>query len=161
MQRMAEAGISSALAMLPALGADATISTFDVIPWRQIQGSYLMEADFADRRLWQINGDVGVLEEAQKHIELFRSADLIFVDGPKDGVFEQKFLDNIHRIGLKPGALLLFDDIRVWRMLDIWRRISHPKLDLTGFGHWTGTGLVEWLGGNRIAGRQDQQALLK
>ena len=28
--------------------------------------------------------------------------------------------------------------------LRIWRAIARPKLDVTSFGHWTGTGLVEW-----------------
>jgi hypothetical protein len=30
-------------------------------------------------------------------------------------------------------------------MIGIWRGIRHPKLDLTSFGHWSGTGLVEWI----------------
>lgn len=38
----------------------------------------------------------------------------------------------------------LFDDIRVWNMLAIWRGIRRPKLDLTSFGHWSGTGLVDY-----------------
>jgi hypothetical protein len=29
-------------------------------------------------------------------------------------------------------------------MLDIWYNLDKPKLDLTSFGHWSGTGLVEW-----------------
>jgi len=39
---------------------------------------------------------------------------------------------------------VLFDDIRLWNMLDIWRSIDFPKLDLTSFGHWSGTGVVQW-----------------
>jgi hypothetical protein len=39
---------------------------------------------------------------------------------------------------------LVFDDIRIWNMLRIWREIVRPKLDLTSFGHWTGTGIVDW-----------------
>ncbi|MGH7312141.1 MAG: hypothetical protein ACREJV_03130 [Candidatus Rokuibacteriota bacterium] len=31
-----------------------------------------------------------------------------------------------------------------WNMLAIWREIRMPKLDVTSFGHWSGTGLVEW-----------------
>ncbi len=38
----------------------------------------------------------------------------------------------------------MFDDIRVWNMLEIWRGIRRPKLDLTSFGHWSGTGLVDY-----------------
>jgi len=29
-------------------------------------------------------------------------------------------------------------------MLKIWRDIQEPKMDMTSFGNWTGTGFVEW-----------------
>jgi hypothetical protein len=29
-------------------------------------------------------------------------------------------------------------------MLGVWRGIARPKLDLTSFGHGSGTGLVRW-----------------
>jgi hypothetical protein len=38
----------------------------------------------------------------------------------------------------------MFDDIHLWNTLGTWRRISRPKLGLTSFGHWSGTGLVDW-----------------
>jgi hypothetical protein len=28
-------------------------------------------------------------------------------------------------------------------MVNLWRRIDSPKIDLTSFGHWSGTGLVD------------------
>jgi len=70
---------------------------------------------------------------------------MIFVDGPKDGIFEQRLLDNMRAASFdtKPMILIL-DDIRLWNMLGIWRKVSFPKLDLTSFGHWSGTGLIEW-----------------
>jgi hypothetical protein len=40
----------------------------------------------------------------------------------------------------------MFDDTRVLNMIEIWRRLNRPKLDLTSFGHWSGTGLVDWNG---------------
>ena len=46
--------------------------------------------------------------------------------------------------------LILLDDIRLWKMLKIWREISMPKLDLTSFGHWSGTGIVQSKPGNRL-----------
>ena len=39
----------------------------------------------------------------------------------------------------------LFDDIKELNMLGTWRAITRPKLDITSFGHWTGTGLVHWV----------------
>ena len=76
-----------------------------------------------------------------------KAADIIFVDGPKDGRFEQVFLDRLAELHLPKCPLLILDDIRLWNMLAIWRDIRRPKLDLTSFGHWSGTGIVEWSGG--------------
>jgi len=44
----------------------------------------------------------------------------------------------------KTELWVIFDDIRDLNMLQFWRDIAPPKLDLSSFGHWTGTGLVRW-----------------
>ena len=59
---------------------------------------------------------------------------------PKDGKVEPALFDNFATIGLKEGAVLVLDDIRMLVMLPLWRRIALPKIDLTSFGHWSGTG---------------------
>jgi hypothetical protein len=100
--------------------------------------------DFADGSLRQLTCNLGEAQSACQHAAVLTDAQVIFVDGPKDGVFERSLLANLHRIGVKPGTLLILDDIRLWRMLDIWRKIAKPKLDVTSLGHYTGTGLVEW-----------------
>ncbi|HEV2495538.1 MAG TPA: methyltransferase [Terriglobia bacterium] len=135
----------SALAILQTLSPGAALHTFDIIPWEQFPDTCLRGEDFADGRLQQWIGDVGNAEVMRQHAELFARADFIFIDGPKDGVFEQKLLDQFSSMNLPQHPLLLLDDIRVWNMLAIWRRIRRPKLDLTSFGHWSGTGLVSWV----------------
>jgi len=135
----------SALAMLASLPPNARLCTFDILPWQGFPDTALKAEDFADGRLKQMLGDVADPEVMKQHADLFLAADLIFVDGPKDGVFEQKFLDLLGTLELTKQPLLLFDDIRVWNMLAIWRQIKKPKLDLTSFGHWSGTGLVHWI----------------
>jgi predicted O-methyltransferase YrrM len=134
----------SALAILPALPTDGQLVTIDVIPWYEISGTFLKNSDFVGGKLTQIVCDLREAQTCTMHSSLLREADLIFVDGPKDGVFERKLAQNFDLLGLKPGALVVFDDIRIWNMLRIWQEIAHPKLDLTGLGHWTGTGLVDW-----------------
>ena len=62
----------------------------------------------------------------------------------KDGVCEPRILANLQRIAFRKPPLLVMEDIRVWTMLKVWRDIPYPKLDVTSFGSWTGTGLVEW-----------------
>ena len=47
---------------------------------------------------------------------------------------------------LKKECIVMFDDIRMWNMIKIWRDIKRSKMDLTSFGHWSGTGMVHWNG---------------
>ena len=75
---------------------------------------------------------------------MLEDAELIFMDALKDGIQEYKFLENLSTVKFKNKCLFLFDDIRLWNMLDIWFHMDKPKLDLTSFGHWSGTGIVEW-----------------
>lgn len=133
----------SALALKRYLPEGSRIVTFDVVPWSEYPEHVLVEADF-DERLEQVIADLSVLSVAHDHAALLGQADLIFVDAAKDGAMEAKFLDNFCTVGLEPGALLVFDDIRLMNMISIWRQLQMSKLDVTSFGHWSGTGLVRW-----------------
>jgi hypothetical protein len=106
----------------------------------------LTEGDFATGRLTQEVADIAAPGEIERYRELFDSADFIFVDGPKDGVTETNFLAALARLALPLNPVVMFDDIRVLNMVAIWRGLARPKLDLTSFGHWSGTGLVDWNG---------------
>ncbi|MEI6536243.1 MAG: hypothetical protein WCN98_12930 [Verrucomicrobiaceae bacterium] len=138
----------STLAMKKFLRPGSRMATFDIMPWEQFQHACFRPADFADGSLVQKIGDLSNPAVFQEHQALLDESDLIFCDGPKDGVFERRFLENLAAFGSAKPRLLVFDDIRLWKMLDIWRDINHPKLDITSFGHWTGTGLVAWNGGS-------------
>jgi predicted O-methyltransferase YrrM len=139
----------SALAMLPELGPDARMVTMDIVPWTEIPECLLRAEDFQDGRLLQVIADVGDRREAECHADLISSADLLFVDAAKDGALERRILANFEAIGLKDGVIVVFDDIRVWNMLDIWREITRPKLDVTSLGHYSGTGLIDWSASHR------------
>jgi predicted O-methyltransferase YrrM len=135
---------TASLAMLSQLPDDGRLTTFDVIPWPQIKPPVLRESDFADGRLKQEIADLQDFATMERYREIFQTADFIFVDAAKDGVMEQRFLDNFRKLGLPKGPLVMFDDIREWKMLRIWNDITEPKLDITSFGHWTGSGWVDW-----------------
>jgi predicted O-methyltransferase YrrM len=132
----------SALAMLQRLQPGAEIVTFDVVPWRDFADTCLRETDFSGGRLRQIVGDLSQASEFARHAGLIGAADMIFVDGPKDGVFEPAFLAALDRVSFARRPLLVLDDIRFPNMVALWERIAAPKLDLTSFGHWSGTGVV-------------------
>ena len=135
----------SALAIREALPPGSRLVTFDIIPWDQIPDTCLRAEDFADGTLSQIIGDVSDPAVMRQHAEVFQGADIIFADGPKDGKFERVLLERFTELGLPKGPLVVLDDIRVWNMLAIWREIRRPKLDVTSFGHWSGTGFVDWV----------------
>jgi predicted O-methyltransferase YrrM len=133
----------SALAMKSALAREARLETFDIVPWKRYPGCLFKESDF-DGRLHQKLGDLADAHVFRQHGDLLAAADLIFVDAPKDGHFEPAFLANLETLSFRKAPLLILDDIRLWKMLATWRAIEHPKLDLTSFGHWSGTGIVQW-----------------
>ena len=72
------------------------------------------------------------------------------MDAPKDGVFEYRFLQLLSTLQPKKNKLLILDDIRFINMVDLWVSIESPKLDVSSFGHWSGTGLVDISEGLRI-----------
>ena len=136
----------SALCMKGSLQPGAEIITVDIVPWREITDTAFLPQDFEDGQLKQAIGDLSNPEFFESFTPILSNCDLLFVDGPKNVVFEEALLRNLARIKLSPNVLVLFDDTRQWNMLRIWHEISRPKLDLTSFGHWTGTGLVDWNG---------------
>ncbi len=70
------------------------------------------------------------------------SADLIFLDGPKDGTFEPQFLARFLALPRDRAQCLVIDDVKVNTMVDIWQQFPVSKIDAASVGHWSGTGLV-------------------
>jgi predicted O-methyltransferase YrrM len=134
------------LSLAQTLPAGGRVVTFDLQAWRDFEQTWLIESDFADGRITQILADIGTPGGIRPYQDIFADADFIFVDGPKDGVTEQKFIDAIGSLVLPKNPIVMFDDTRVINMIEIWRRFSRSKMDITSFGHWSGTGLVDWNG---------------
>jgi O-methyltransferase len=132
------------LAMLATLPAGSSITTFDVIAWQNAPEGVLQQADFDSGRLKQHVDDVTVREGFDRYRPVFAEADFIAIDAAKDGQMEGRLIEMFRAFPFSKPPVFFFDDIRVWNMLRFWRDIPWPKLDLTSFGHWTGTGLAEW-----------------
>lgn len=137
-----ESGLG-ALAMREALPPDGKILTFDILPWSP-ESSVITREDVDGGAVVPLRDDLSDPAVAAHYARELREADFLFIGAAKDGVQERVFLENFRKVGLKKGAVLFLDDIRLWNMLAIWREISMPKLDLTGFGHWSGSGVVLW-----------------
>ena len=139
-----EIGTGSGIASKAILNkTNADINTFDIIPWRE-DDSHLTKVEFTNNRLTQIIENLSNPQSFRKYSELISSSDLILLDADKSGTFEDSLLTKISTISFESKYRLLFiDDIRYFSMYKIWKKIHNPKIDLTSFGHWSGSGLVD------------------
>jgi predicted O-methyltransferase YrrM len=133
----------SALALKKNLPSQGRVITFDIIPWMTYPNKCLHSTDFEDGRLEQRIDDLGDLITMERHREVLERAELIFIDAAKDGKLEQRLVENLQVLDFRQPPVVIFDDIRVWNMLAIWQQLRWPKMDLTSFGHWSGTGICE------------------
>lgn len=122
------------------------IITYDVVPWSKIKGTHLREEDF-DNKLEQRIIDFSNINQIRTQRNEFKNAYFIFVDMAKDGVSEKLFCDYLDSLNFDKlnAPFVVFDDIRFNSMLEFWRNINHPKMDITSIGHWSGTGIVHWV----------------
>jgi len=134
---------TSARVMLDFSSDESQVTTFDVTPWKKYETTYLTDKDFSTGKLVQHIDDLKEDSTFDKYKNLLTQADFIMCDGPKDGIFERKFYSLLSTLDFptKPRYLLL-DDIRFPSEMQSWRLITSPKIDLTSFGHFSGTGLV-------------------
>jgi predicted O-methyltransferase YrrM len=135
----------SARVIQHALPPGGKIITYDILSWKAFPDAHLIDEDFDDGRLEQRLIDLADPQVCAREATLLRTADIIFIDAAKDGSLEQRFLDNLATIRFERPPLVVFDDIRLWNMLAIWRGVTRPKLDITSFGHWSGTGFIDWV----------------
>lgn len=133
----------SALAMKKYLPSDGRIITFDIQPWNSLNETVLTQADFADQRLVQRLADLSDPSTFEQNRQLLEASDFIFVDGPKDGRFEHALLELLQTLRFRSAPIVMIDDTRLWSMLRFWREAPLPKLDLTSFGSWSGSGLMD------------------
>jgi tetratricopeptide (TPR) repeat protein len=134
---------ASVLSMKASLPANGKIITYDPVPWSQHTESGLVESDF-DMQLQQKQIDMSDPVQAQGEQGILEQADIIVIEGNKDQEQMHDYCQLFDILTFNKPPLIVFDNIRVLAMLKTWRAIRRPKLDLTSFGHWTGTGLVEW-----------------
>jgi predicted O-methyltransferase YrrM len=132
------------VALSEGIGKEGKVFTVDIDPWTSKQGPWVIADDFAGGRIIQIISDMKDAALFATHAVQLAEADLIFVDGPKDGFTESAFLERLMRVSFRKHPIVIFDDIRLMTMLTVWRGIQRPKMDLTSFGHWSGTGLIDW-----------------
>jgi predicted O-methyltransferase YrrM len=131
----------SALAMQESI-TDISVITYDIMEWDKFQ-THLEKADLDGIRIRQIIGDLSDNVFFNCNYDILNDADIIFMDAPKDDIFEYKMAHKLSTLTKKDFRLLIIDDIQFVNMIDFWRSITSPKIDMTSFGHWSGTGVVD------------------
>lgn len=122
----------------------AQVVTFDVVPYTDLEETVLDPYICTGLAIDQYLKDLSDPEVFGAHKDLLREADFIMCDGPKDGQFEPKFMQLLAGLAMPiKKRWMLIDDIRFFEMIELWRAIQSPKIDLTSFGHFSGTGLVD------------------
>ena len=122
---------------------DVKVDTFDIVAWDRFRQSQLSHDLIDSGRVTQHISDLSDPQQFEKHRKILEDADLIFLDGPKDGKFEYALWPLLKTLKRRHGRLLLVDDIRLMPMIQFWNDIEYPKMDMTSLGHWSGTGLVD------------------
>lgn len=132
------------LSIKEGLNSQGKVTTYDIIGWNNLDlESHFTKEDFEDGSIKQILGNLSEDSFFEKNKEILNRSDIIFMDAPKDDNFEYKMMQQFLKLEPKIGKLLILDDIRFINMIDLWRSIKSPKIDLSSFGHWSGTGIVD------------------
>jgi len=122
---------------------EVSVVTFDIIEWNKLGvPSHFNVSDF-DEKLQQVIGDLSEDSVFEEYLDILNEADIIFMDAPKDDKFEYAMAEKFSRLDSKEFRLLVLDDIQFVNMIDFWRMIKSPKLDISSFGHFSGTGIVD------------------
>lgn len=130
----------SALVLLNSMPESCKLITYDIKAWDKLSDTVFNNSDFGNS-FEQRLGDLADKSFFESQLDVMTEADIFFIDGPKNGVFEQLFLKLFFQFR-KKTCILVFDDIRLLHMIELWRSLNFKKIDLTSFGHWTGTGIV-------------------
>ena len=142
----------SARVMLDYGDHESQITTYDICDWDKVSaGTHLTRDDFRSERIKQYNCDLSKDNAWSEHKKAFENSQFIMLDGPKDDTFETFMLNCIATCEFQETTYLFMDDIKFQNQLGNWRNIQSPKIDLTSFGHFSGSGLVNITDGLKMA----------
>ena len=116
------------------------IISYAIVPIGEMSGGYRdLTNDFTN--VEQRIGDLAQEDFYQSQQEAIYEADIVIVDGPKDGIFEYQVIPRL-LLDMKQGSLLILDDIRFENMQQLWKSLAKPRIDIGCFAHSSGTGVV-------------------
>jgi hypothetical protein len=150
-RRIIEIGTASGSSLWSWLSAEytQTVYTWDIVPLAQSKHWFtssshedLVRQILNDQRFTQFIEDLSEESTFKMRLPLIQGADIIFIDGPHCGFFEERLFRLITDVSFTNDLFVIFDDIHVSSMKDFWHSIKNEKIDATAFAHCTGTGIV-------------------
>lgn len=140
-KQVIEIGTFKGLGSLALSKFSESVITYDIVRLEMIQG-HIANLQLRKPNVKQIIGDLSEDAFFLSQEIFIAGADLIFVDGPKNKLFEEKLIPKLEQ-SMKPGSILVIDDIRFKIMRNLWiKLLTKPRIDMGDFAHFSGTGLV-------------------
>ena len=121
---------------------NAKLKSFDIVSYSSFSDTLVQQSWVNNGRFVQYISDLSDPYQFEKYLNVLADSPLIFLDAPKDGVFEQAFLSHLFSSDRITQKYILIDDINVSTMVSLWNSIPYEKIDLSFIGHWSGTGLI-------------------
>lgn len=142
LRKVVEVGSFTGMSALIWMLNNVSLTSIDIVPWNEFDDTVLSDALIQDASFSQKILDLMDVDSFNEMIPDFLSSDLIFLDGPKDGIFEQEVVPKLINLLSGRSVWLLLDDIHLRAMQPCWDAITNEKYDLSLIGHSSGTGLV-------------------
>lgn len=141
-RNVVEVGTFTGMSALIWLLNGVSLTSVDIVPWYDFENTVLDDELILGASFQQHILNISETGSFNKLIPDLISSDLVFLDGPKDGKFEQIVVPKILNLLSNKGVWLLLDDIHLKAMNSCWEAIPNEKYDLSLIGHSSGTGLV-------------------
>lgn len=135
-------GTYTGMSAISFLDANCKIKSFDIINPLDLEDNIITEEDISEDKISLICGDLFDDDFFATNVNCFLDADIIFLDGPKFGGFEQKILPKILALNYYKNTIVVMDDIHMKKMKILWYELNYPRLDLSLLGHISGTGII-------------------
>jgi predicted O-methyltransferase YrrM len=135
-------GTYTGMSAISFLDAGCMVKSFDIVSPFQFEDCILLPEDLSQNKIELINANLFDDVVFSNHQSDLINADIIFLDGPKFGGFEEKVLPKILKLDFKKETIIIVDDIYIKSMKVLWDSLECPRIDLALFGHVSGTGIL-------------------
>ena len=141
-KKVVEVGTYTGMSAITFLDAQCEVTSFDIVSTFEFKDCIIQDEDLQGGKLNLVVDNIYEDHIFDKYVEVFLDADIIFLDGPKFGGFEQKILPKILNLDFKKDTIVVVDDINMKEIKILWYKLTCPRLDLTLLGHISGTGVI-------------------